>query len=110
MENERKRILGYSTFSSDPEARKIATILIEKKLIACANIFPTIKSIYWWKGKIVTDTETAVIFKTIKGNVSEIIQIIKREHSYEIPGVVFFPIEDGNPDFLKWISKATKND
>ncbi|MGB9613556.1 MAG: divalent-cation tolerance protein CutA, partial [Candidatus Margulisiibacteriota bacterium] len=46
----------YITASSSKEAQKIAEILIEEKLVACANIFP-IKSIYRWKGKLCREKE-----------------------------------------------------
>ena len=44
-------IFVYVTNPSKDEARKIAGVLIKKKLIACTNIFP-IESVYPWKGKM----------------------------------------------------------
>ncbi|HSX04190.1 MAG TPA: divalent cation tolerance protein CutA, partial [Rhabdochlamydiaceae bacterium] len=43
------------------EARKVARHLIEKKLVACANIIPHIESLYLWNDKIETDQEVKVI-------------------------------------------------
>jgi len=42
----------YSTTGSVEEARKIARILVEEKLVACVNIIPKIESIYRWEGNI----------------------------------------------------------
>ena len=44
----------YITCKDKKEARKISRFLLEKKLIACANIFP-IESMYRWEGKMVDD-------------------------------------------------------
>jgi len=57
-------IIVYITHSSEANAQKIANHLIEKKMVACANIFP-IKSAYWWKGQIGNDDEWVSIVKTI---------------------------------------------
>jgi len=46
-----KFIFVYITNPTKKEAEKIARHLLEKHLIACANIFP-IESFYWWKKKI----------------------------------------------------------
>ena len=45
-------ILVMITTSSREEAEKIAIALLEKKLIACANIFGPASSRFWWQGKI----------------------------------------------------------
>lgn len=40
------------TCATTQEARKGATLLLEKRLIACANIIPQVESLYLWKGVI----------------------------------------------------------
>ena len=97
----------YITTKDEAEARKIGKTLIEEKLAACANIHP-INSIYWWEGKIVEDSEIAMLVKTKAELVDEVITRVKELHSYEVPCIVSLPIEKGYPDFLKWISQSTK--
>jgi periplasmic divalent cation tolerance protein len=46
-----KPVFIYITNPSKKEAKRLAKHLIEKRLIACANIFP-IESLYWWKNKL----------------------------------------------------------
>lgn len=98
--------LVYVTTKDEEEARKIANHLLDRHLIACANIFP-IKSLYWWKGKIVDDEEVALIMKTQTRNSKEIISQVKELHSYEVPCIEFLPFDDGNPEYLEWIRKET---
>ena len=97
----------YVTAKDEEEANRIANTLLEKRLIACANMFP-IKSLYWWKGVIERDDEVALIMKTQKVNIERIIKEIKEIHSYEVPCIDSWPIEDGNPDFLEWINEETR--
>ncbi|UCE73098.1 MAG: divalent-cation tolerance protein CutA [Methanomassiliicoccales archaeon] len=96
----------YVTAKHEREARKIAKALLKKRLIACANMVP-IKSIYWWEGAIKSDTEVALIMKTQDINRESIILEVKAIHSYEVPCIVFLPIEEGNPEFLDWIIDET---
>lgn len=74
----------YVTCKDNKEAKKIAKILLDKKLIACANIFP-IESMYVWKGKITEDKECVLILKALEKNYKKIEEKIKRLHSYDVP-------------------------
>jgi periplasmic divalent cation tolerance protein len=97
----------YITTKNINEARKISGVLLRKKLIACANIFP-IESQFWWKGKIEKCSESAIICKTNSKNVEKVIDTVKKNHSYDIPDVVEIPIKSGNKDFLKWIDEVVE--
>lgn len=96
----------YITTSSEAEAKEIAKKLLDKKLIACANMFP-ISSLYYWENKLCDDSEFAVIMKTRAELLDELIEQIKKIHSYEVPCIVSWDISKGNEDYLKWIEKET---
>lgn len=85
---------------------KIAEELVKKKVAACVNILP-IRSIYSWKGKIEDDKENLLIIKTKKPRIEQLKEIIKEIHPYEVPECIVLPIEDGLPDYLKWIDETT---
>ena len=99
----------YITAKDEAEAYKICRILVEERLIACANYFP-INSIYRWKGNIEESAEVAIIAKTRAGLVDRLIERVKQLHSYEVPCVVSWIIEKGNQDYLKWIEESTEMD
>ena len=99
--------LLYATAGSPEEAERIATELVEQKLVACANILGFSTSIYWWEEKVTKETETVFIVKTNAELVDQVIQKIIDLHSYGCPAVVALDIEKGNPEFLKWINKNT---
>lgn len=103
-----KHRLIYITTKDEEEAEKIGRALVEEKLAACVNIHP-IKSIYRWKGEIVEESETAMFVKTKAELVNEVIKRVKELHSYEVPCIVSLPIEEGYPDYLKWIKDSTKS-
>lgn len=97
----------YVTTANEKEAEKIANILVEERLSACANIFP-IRSIYRWKGQVEKDTEVAMFVKTKSELVDDVVKRIKESHSYDVPCIVSLSIEKGNKDFLNWIDESTK--
>ena len=97
----------FITVKDAAEARNIGRKLVEEKLIACANYFP-INSIYRWKGDIEESGEFAIIAKTRAALAERLIQRVKQLHSYEVPCVVTWDIEEGNPDYLKWILESTE--
>ncbi|MAV56027.1 MAG: divalent-cation tolerance protein CutA [Candidatus Pelagibacter sp.] len=96
----------YITCPKKKEAQKIATFLVKKKLVACANIINNVESVFSWKSKVVKAKEILVIGKTMNKNVQKIVKSVKHLHSYEVPCVIFFDIKNGNTDFLKWIIKS----
>ena len=97
----------YITAGNLEEARKIACILIEEQLAACANIFP-IHSIFRWKDKIDESEEYGMIIKTRSDKVKQIENRVKEIHSYEIPCVVSFKLDGGSQDFLMWINACVE--
>lgn len=95
----------YTTCKDKKEARKIADILLKKRLIACANFFP-VESRYWWKGKLAGGKEYGLLMKG-KGRANEIIKEIEKNHSYEVPGISIEKIKV-NKKSGKWIKKEVK--
>lgn len=96
----------YITVSDEAEAQKLGRTLVREKLAACVNYFPVI-SIYWWKESMEESPEVAIIAKTRADLVDRLIERVKDLHSYEVPCVVSWIIENGNPQFLEWIREST---
>jgi len=100
--------LGYITCKSTKEANVIASILLDKKLIACGNIIPKIHSIFKWKNKIVKTTENILLVKTNVNKVKKIISVVCKIHSYENPCIVFLDLKKGNKTFMNWVNSCLK--
>jgi periplasmic divalent cation tolerance protein len=96
--------LIYITTKNKPEAKKISKHLLNKKLIACANIHP-VESMYWWKGKIEEDKEIVIIAKTTEQNFKKVETEIKKLHSYDIPCILRIPTES-NKEYQDWVDKV----
>lgn len=95
----------YITAGDMAQAKEIGKKLVEERLAACANIFP-ITSIYRWKDNIEESNEFALILKTRTSKVKEIEKRVNEIHSYEVPCVVSFRIDDGSAKYLEWIRES----
>lgn len=101
-------ILIYVTCKDVEQAKKISQVLLEKRLIACANFFP-INSMYYWKGSINNDSEFVLILKTVEKKFRKVEEEIKKVHSYESPCIISIKVTDANKEFLKWVKKEIKD-
>lgn len=100
-------ILCYMTAKTKEEACKITDFLLERRLIAGANLFP-LESRYRWKGEIRRESEYAVFMQSTDACFAEIENAVKQLHSYEIPCILALNIDKANTDFLSWIHFNTQ--
>jgi periplasmic divalent cation tolerance protein len=94
------------TCGSLEEARKVARLLVQQRVVACANIIPWIESIFLWKSEIDTQQETKVIFKTKKEHFEEVKKTILEHSKYEVPEILEIPILRGNESYLTWLEES----
>ncbi|PKN01211.1 MAG: divalent-cation tolerance protein CutA [Elusimicrobia bacterium HGW-Elusimicrobia-1] len=99
-------IIIYITNPDVKTSKKIASHLLKKRLIACANFFP-IESSYWWKGKIETAREVVAIVKTKTSNWPKVKSAVEKLHPYETPCIMKIPVR-ANAAFEGWIESETR--
>ena len=91
------------TAPSSEEAERIAEMLVKKKLAACVQVLPEMKSIYFWKGEVQRDNERLLLAKTTRANFEALEREVRAIHSYETPEIVALPIVAGSKDYLDWL-------
>ena len=99
-----KILLALSTFPDAETARRISNQLVTGKFAACANILPAVESIYRWKENIESGNETLVFFKLSEDRQSAFREKLRSLHSYETPEIIFIPISNGLPEYLRWVA------
>lgn len=100
-------ILVYTTFPDWESAERIVKELLEKKLVACANLREH-KAFYWWEGKIEEDNEVGAILKTKVELWDELKKELKEKHPYTVPAIIRIDIDTVNKEYLKWLLEVTK--
>jgi periplasmic divalent cation tolerance protein len=91
-----------TTAGSMDEARRIAEVLVDRKLAACVNIIPKVVSIYRWKEKVEQAEEWMLLIKTA-APFERVHDAIKEMHSYELPECISIAITDGSSEYFKWL-------
>ncbi len=97
--------LVQTTTDTKSEAKKIADILIKKKLTACIQI-SAIDSIYEWKNQICKEKEYLLNIKTKKKNYKKIEREIKENHSYDVPEIIGTKIVSLSKDYKKFMKEG----
>ena len=95
------------TTSNQDEAAKIAEHVVRSRLAACASTVPTVRSTYWWEGKIVNDQESLVLIKTTSDKYPSLQENIQTLHSYKVPEIIAIPVVEGLPPYLEWVNRET---
>jgi len=98
----------FTTTSRREDAEKIAKALMEKRLVACAQVIGPVESIYWWKGKVEKAQEWLCILKSKKEVYKRLEKEILNLHPYEVPEIVVVPIISGSEGYLKWLDREVR--
>jgi periplasmic divalent cation tolerance protein len=101
-------LLALSTFPDRETAQRISNQLVTERFAACANILPAIESVYRWKEKIETGNETLVFFKLSEDRQSRFQEKLRSLHPYEVPEIIFVPISNGFPEYLRWVAESCR--
>jgi len=70
------------------------------------NLVPSIESIYRWEDKVDRANEVLGICKTTFETSNRLRERLVELHPYELPEVIFLPIEGGNEAYLRWIGDS----
>jgi len=94
-----------TTTEKKEDAQKIATDLVRKRLVACAQVIGPVSSTYWWREKIEEAEEWLCIMKSRKELYEQIEETLRRIHPYEEPEVLATPIVEGSRSYLAWLDE-----
>jgi periplasmic divalent cation tolerance protein len=100
-------IVVLTTIASADEAVTLIRALLERRLIACGNILPGVRSIYRWEGKVADEREVIVLMKTRAVRMDALEMAFGELHPYKVPELLALPVSAGLHKYLEWIDDET---
>lgn len=101
--------LIYVTCPDREVARSIARTLVDRKVIACANIMD-VESLYRYRTEIVNEGEVLLLMKTRAEIAEGVVAAAKDLHPYETPCVVAYASMHADPTYAAWVAfEASRN-
>lgn len=99
-----------TTAGSEDQARAIARELVRRRLAACVNVVPRVSSVYRWQGQIQEEHEWLLVIKSSRALFSRLREAIGELHTYDVPELLALAVEDGSPDYLRWLGSCLGGD
>ena len=99
----KKVLLLITTECNKKAAKKIAKLILKKKLAACVSLKKTY-SIYEWEGKIEEVNEIEIIIKSKPKLKNDLIVFLKKMTSYDIPQIIYKKF-NSEKNYINWVYK-----
>ena len=100
-------LLLLATEYDKKAAKKIAKLLLKKKLAACISL-KDINSIYKWKGKIEEVNEVEIIIKSKPELKNALVVFLKKQISYDVPQIIHKKF-NSEKKYFNWVNKSCSN-
>jgi len=92
-----------TTLENKADAERIATVLLARKLIACAQISGPITSIYRWQEEVTSATEFVLSLKTTPPCTEMVKALLIEEHPYDIPEIIIQEMNNSSDEYAQWV-------
>jgi len=99
-------LIAFTTFANEADAARVARVLVEERLVACANLLPGARSLYPWEGALRDEREVVVLMKTRKQDWAALVSRLHELHPYDTPECVAVRVAAGAPKYLAWLEAA----
>lgn len=99
-------LIAFTTFATEADAERVARVLVDERLVACANVLPGVRSLYRWQGEIADEREVLVLMKTRKQDWTALLSRLHELHPYETPELVAVRVAAGAPKYMAWLEAA----
>jgi periplasmic divalent cation tolerance protein len=102
-------LLVLTTVGSESDAVNLAKALVERRIVACANIVGPVRSFYHWEGSLSDDFECLLLLKTRTDRYPDLERAIGELHPYDVPELIGVPIERGASSYLNWVDENVRS-
>jgi periplasmic divalent cation tolerance protein len=101
-------VVVLTTVATEEAAERLAQELVERRLAACVNVLPQVRSIYRWQGAVQDDRELLLLVKTTRERRDETMRAIAELHPYDVPEVVALDADAVSGPYASWLGDAVR--
>ena len=102
--------LIWCPFADEDSAAAAAAQLIDERLVACANIFPPMRSLYLWQGERGEARECGVLFKTDAALLDRATARLAEIHPYDTPAVIGWRADTAARPTAEWLGSLVNGE
>lgn len=100
--------IALTTVSTLEEGRRLAGLLVERRLAACVNLVPNLTSVYRWRDKVEEAVEVLLLMKTTSALLPSLEAAVRELHTYEVPEFLAIEVESGSQPYLDWLLNSVR--
>jgi len=101
MNKEQLKIV-ITTFGNAAQASSFVQVMVEKRLVVCAQVDGPIQSFYHWQGKVEQSEEVRVWLKVLSSKLDELEMEFKQQHPYDVPQFLVLNPQRVGSEYFKW--------
>lgn len=93
----------------EQHADAFAREAVRTRIVACANLVPGARSVYWWEGKVCEDREVLVWMETRADGVEARIEALASLHPFDTPKILALPPCAVHEPYRAWCIAQTSS-
>lgn len=95
--------LIWCPFPDAATAAATANLLLDERLVACANILPAMLSLFEWDGAREEASEAGALFKTDDALLDRAVARLAELHPYDEPAILGWRADATTPGTAAWL-------
>ncbi len=96
-------IVVMTTVPNREEGESLAERIVERRLAACVQVMPEMRSFYVWEGALQRESEHLLLIKTEAETWDALCEFITENHTYTVPEIVAVEAERVAGPYSEWI-------
>lgn len=97
--------LVLTTYPDRARASTAVREAVGRRLAACGSVL-AVDSQYWWKGKLRSEPEALVLFKTVPKRVGALFRFLEEHHPYDVPEIVELDVPRSSTGYLAYLTET----
>jgi periplasmic divalent cation tolerance protein len=94
-----------TTYPNRERALAAVAGALSRRLAAGGSV-AHVDSRYWWKGRVRSDTEALVLFKTVPKRVGALFAYLAEHHPYDVPEILEIDVPRSAPEYLTYLTRT----